>query len=89
MHFEFNVITSVVFLALFHGNEVTGVSQETSYVIECIRDMIPMQVYNECCHREINCTVSRQQNRALDCMGRIIMQGVVAECNPQTPNFCF
>ncbi|GIX66480.1 hypothetical protein CEXT_11491 [Caerostris extrusa] len=35
--------------------------------------MIPTQIYNDCCLRENNCTISRQQNRAIDCMSRIIM----------------
>ncbi|GIY84196.1 uncharacterized protein CDAR_462381 [Caerostris darwini] len=73
MHWEINVVTSVTLLAFLQGHQVRGVSQESSYVIECIRDMIPTQIYNDCCMRENNCTISRQQNRAIDCMSRIIM----------------
>ncbi|GFQ74935.1 uncharacterized protein TNCT_410532 [Trichonephila clavata] len=73
MHWEINVVTSVTLLAVLQGHEVIGVSQESSYVIECIRDIIPTQIYNDCCIRENNCTISRQQNRAIDCMSRIIM----------------
>ncbi|XP_042910140.1 uncharacterized protein [Parasteatoda tepidariorum] len=73
MPWEIQVVTSVTLLAFLQGQRVSGVSQESTYVIECIRDMIPTQVYNECCHRENNCTIVRQQNRAIDCMSRIIM----------------
>ncbi|KAF8768058.1 hypothetical protein HNY73_020917 [Argiope bruennichi] len=78
MHWEINVVTSVTLLAFLQGNGVKGVSQESSYVIECIRDIIPPQIYNDCCIRENNCTISRQQKKggkiiAIDCMSRIIM----------------
>ncbi|GBM84438.1 hypothetical protein AVEN_6196-1 [Araneus ventricosus] len=83
MYWEINVVTSVTLLALLQGQGVRGVSQESSYVIECIRDIIPQQIYNDCCNRENNCTISRQQNRAIDCMSRIIMvsmQRVFSAC---------
>ncbi|KFM73807.1 hypothetical protein X975_26840, partial [Stegodyphus mimosarum] len=73
MSWEFRIFTSVTLLVLLHTPEIPAVSQESSYVIECIRDMIPHQIYNECCERESNCSVSRQQNRGIDCMSRSIM----------------
>ncbi|XP_054710950.1 uncharacterized protein LOC129220544 isoform X2 [Uloborus diversus] len=73
MPLDVQIVTSMTLLVLLRSPEVPGLSQETSYMIECIRDAIPMQIYNDCCLRENNCTVARQQNRAIDCMSRNIM----------------
>lgn len=51
---------------------VSGATQESTYVMECIRDITPFQIYNECCVREHNCTVTREQNRGIDCISRLI-----------------